>query len=429
MTKHITVVGMQWGDEGKGKIVDWLCNKADVALRFQGGNNAGHTIVIDDTAYKLNLLPSSILRNDKLSIIGNGVALDASALMMEIENLKSVNIDVGPHNLLISENCPLILNLHKQKEELFENLREQQRIDTTNKGIGPCYEDKVGRRAIRLCDLQDHNTLREKVSILLQYHNTLRKGAGLQPLAQEEVINELENISQKILPYLQATWQILDKLKPDKRIIFEGAQGILLDIDHGTYPFVTSSNTIAPYAAVGSGIYCKDLHVLGVMKAYITRVGNGPFPTEQKNETGKLLFNIGKEVGTVSGRERRCGWFDAVLAKQAISLAKISSIALTKLDILDSFDVVKICTGYKFDNKIYDYLPALSSVQQRLEPVYEELPGWKKKTSDQSTLTGLPTNARKYIERIEELLEKRISLISTSPKRDNMIVTDSHFIN
>ncbi|WP_339048958.1 adenylosuccinate synthase [Candidatus Mesenet endosymbiont of Phosphuga atrata] len=425
--KHITVTGMQWGDEGKGKIVDWLCDKADVALRFQGGNNAGHTIVIGDTTYKLNLLPSSVLRSDKLSIIGNGVVLDASALIMEIENLKGVNVD--PHNLLISERCPLILNLHKQKEELFENLRKQQRIDTTNKGIGPCYEDKVGRRAIRLCDLQDHNTLQGKVSILLQYHNALRKGAGLQPLAQEEVMNELENISQKILPYSQATWQILDKLKPDKKIIFEGAQGILLDIDHGTYPFVTSSNTIAPYAAVGSGIYCKDLHVLGVTKAYTTRVGNGPFPTEQKNEIGKLLFNIGKEVGTVSGRERRCGWFDAVLARQAISLAGISSIALTKLDILDDFDTIKICTGYKLDNKTYDYLPALSSVQQRLEPVYEELPGWKEKTSDQSTLTGLPTNARKYIERIEELLEKKISLISTSPKRDNMIVTDSNFIN
>ncbi len=427
MIKHITVTGMQWGDEGKGKIVDWLCDKADVALRFQGGNNAGHTIVIGDTTYKLNLLPSSVLRSDKLSIIGNGVVLDASALIMEIENLKGVNVD--PHNLLISERCPLILNLHKQKEELFENLRKQQRIDTTNKGIGPCYEDKVGRRAIRLCDLQDHNTLQGKVSILLQYHNALRKGAGLQPLAQEEVMNELENISQKILPYSQATWQILDKLKPDKKIIFEGAQGILLDIDHGTYPFVTSSNTIAPYAAVGSGIYCKDLHVLGVTKAYTTRVGNGPFPTEQKNEIGKLLFNIGKEVGTVSGRERRCGWFDAVLARQAISLAGISSIALTKLDILDDFDTIKICTGYKLDNKTYDYLPALSSVQQRLEPVYEELPGWKEKTSDQSTLTGLPTNARKYIERIEELLEKKISLISTSPKRDNMIVTDSNFIN
>lgn len=426
MIKHITVVGMQWGDEGKGKIVDWLCDKADVALRFQGGNNAGHTIVIGDTTYKLNLLPSSVLRSDKLSIIGNGVALDASALIMEIENLKGVNID--PHNLLISENCSLILNLHKQKEELFENLRKQQKIDTTNKGIGPCYEDKIGRRAIRLCDLQDHNTLQRKVNILLQYHNILRKGAGLQPLVHEEVMNELENISQRILPYSRATWQILDKLKPDKKIIFEGAQGILLDIDHGTYPFVTSSNTVAPYAAVGSGVYCKDLHILGVIKAYTTRVGNGPFPTEQKNEIGKSLFNIGKEVGTVSGRERRCGWFDAILAKQAISLAGISSIALTKLDILDDFDAIKICTGYKLNNRTYDYLPTLSSMQQELEPVYEELPGWKEKTSDQSTLTGLPINARKYIERIEELLEKRISLISTSPKRDNMIVVDNTFI-
>lgn len=429
MTKHITVVGMQWGDEGKGKIVDWLCNKADVALRFQGGNNAGHTVVIDNTTYKLNLLPSSVLRSDKLSIIGNGVVLDASALVIEIENLKSTNIDIGPHNLLISENCPLILNLHKQKEELFENLREQRRIDTTNKGIGPCYEDKVGRRAIRLCDLQDHNTLQEKVSILLQYHNTLRKGSGLQPLVQKEVMDELEDISQKILPYSQTTWQILDKLKPDKRIIFEGAQGVLLDIDHGTYPFVTSSNTVAPYAAVGSGVYCKDMHVLGVIKAYTTRVGNGPFPTEQKNEVGKSLFSIGKEVGTVSGRKRRCGWFDAVLARQATALAGVSSIALTKLDILDDFDTIKICTGYKLNDKIYDYLPALSSMQQELEPVYEELPGWKEKTSNQSTLVDLPANAKKYIGRIEELLESKISLISTSPKRDNIIVIDSNFIN
>lgn len=429
MIKHITVVGMQWGDEGKGKIVDWLCDKADVALRFQGGNNAGHTIVIDSTTYKLNLLPSSVLRNDKLSIIANGVALDASALAIEIENLKNASIDIGPHNLLISENCPLILNLHKQKEELFENLRKQQRIDTTNKGIGPCYEDKVGRRAIRLCDLQDHNALRKKVDILLQYHNLLRKGADLKPLMQEEVTSELENISQKILPYSRSTQEILNKLTPDKKIIFEGAQGILLDIDHGTYPFVTSSNTVAPYAAVGSGINCEDLHVLGVIKAYATRVGNGPFPTEQKNEIGKSLFNIGKEVGTVSGRERRCGWFDAVLAKQAVSLAGISSIALTKLDILDSFDVVKICTGYKFNNEIYDYLPALSSVQQKLEPIYEELPGWKEKTGDRSAIKDFPVNARKYIERIEELLKRKVSLVSTSPKRDNMIVIDDSFIS
>ncbi len=427
--KHVTVVGMQWGDEGKGKIVDWLCEKADAVVRFQGGNNAGHTIVIDEKAYKLNLLPSSVLRSGKLSVIGNGVALDASSLILEIKNLKSYGIDIGPHNLIISENCPLILKLHKQKEELFENLRQEQKIDTTNKGIGPCYEDKIGRRAIRLCDLQDYSDLQEKVNVLLQYHNVLRNGAGLNPFTSEEVIDELIGISQEILSYSQSTWEISRKLTPDKKIIFEGAQGIFLDIDHGTYPFVTSSNTVAPYAAVGSGIHLKHLHVLGVIKAYTTRVGNGPFPTEQKNEIGESLFKRGKEVGTVSNRRRRCGWFDSVLARQAISLAGISSIALTKLDILDGFDTIKICIGYKFNNEIYDYLPALSSIQQRLEPMYEELPGWKETTNGQSSIEGLPPNAKSYVKRIEELLGKRISLISTSPKRSDMIIVDDNFMN
>ncbi len=336
---NIVVIGLQWGDEGKGKIVDYLSEHADAVVRFQGGNNAGHTIVVDGQAYKLNLLPSSVLRPGKVSLIGNGVVLDPYLFIKEIEVMQSRGIEINPSNLMISEGCPLILNVHKEKEVLF---RSSDKIGTTSKGIGPCYEDKIGRRAIRLCDLENAGLLDEKVDTLLNYHNVIRKGFGSKLISKEEVMEEILGVSEKILPYKKRVSNILGNFQDEgKKIIFEGAQGTFLDIDHGTYPFVTSSNTIASTAIVGSGLFSHN-YVLGVTKAYTTRVGNGPFPTEQKNEMGDILFTRGKEIGTVSNRKRRCGWFDAVLIRHAIKLSGVSSIALTKLDILDSFDTIKI---------------------------------------------------------------------------------------
>lgn len=422
---NIVIVGLQWGDEGKGKIVDYLSENADVVVRFQGGNNAGHTIVVNDEVYKLNLLPSSVLRPGKISIIGNGVALDPHALISEIELLKAKGIDINPGNLMISESCPLILSVHKKKEGLFENLNENHKIGTTNKGIGPCYEDKVGRRVIRLCDLENKDELNKRVDIFLDYHNAIRKGLNHEIIAKEEVIKEIQEISEKILPYKKSVWKILnDFTKEGKKVIFEGAQGTFLDIDHGTYPFVTSSNTVASQAITGSGL-SASAHVVGIAKAYTTRVGNGPFPTEQENEIGESLFTIGKERGTVSNRKRRCGWFDAVLVRQAVQLSGVSSIILTKLDILDSFDNIKICVGYKHNGKEYDYLPASHSIQEELEPIYEELTGWKESTQGKRSVENLPTNLIQYIERIQELIGVPVNSISTSPKREDVIMFNS----
>ncbi|WCR53645.1 MAG: Adenylosuccinate synthetase [Wolbachia endosymbiont of Ctenocephalides orientis wCori] len=422
---NIVIVGLQWGDEGKGKIVDYLSENAYVVVRFQGGNNAGHTIVANDEVYKLNLLPSAVLRPGKISIIGNGVALDPHALISEIESLKAKGIDINHGNLMISESCPLILSVHKKKEGLFENLNENHKIGTTNKGIGPCYEDKVGRRVIRLCDLENKDELSKRVDVLLDYHNAIRKGLNHEIIAKEEVIKEIQEISEKILPYKKSVWKMLNNCtKEGKKVIFEGAQGTFLDIDHGTYPFVTSSNTVASQAITGSGL-SANAHVIGIAKAYTTRVGNGPFPTEQKNEIGEALFTKGKELGTVSSRKRRCGWFDAVLVRQAVQLSGVSSIVLTKLDILDSFEKIKICVGYKHNGKEYDYLPASHSIQEELAPVYEELTGWKESTQGKRSTENLPTNLIQYIERIQELVGVPINSISTSPKREDVIMFKS----
>lgn len=420
---NIVIVGLQWGDEGKGKIVDYLSENVDAVVRFQGGNNAGHTIVVnDDEVYKLNLLPSAVLRSNKISIIGNGVALDPHALVSEIELLRVKGIDINPNNLVISESCPLILSIHKDKEKLFEELNENHKIGTTNKGIGPCYEDKVGRRAIRLCDLESEDELNQRIEALLNYHNAIRKGLGSKLVTKEEMIKELQEISEKILPYKKSVWKVLNNLVTEnKKIIFEGAQGTFLDIDHGTYPFVTSSNTIAAQAITGSGL-SSSANVIGIAKAYTTRVGNGPFPTEQNNEIGDSLFTVGKEVGTVSNRRRRCGWFDAVLVRQAVKLSGVSSIVLTKLDILDSFDRIKICTGYQYNNEEYDHLPASHVIQKELEPIYEEFPGWKESTQGKRYAEDLPANLIKYVERIEQLICVPVDLISTSPKREDIVI-------
>lgn len=421
MMNNIVIVGLQWGDEGKGKIIDYLSENADVVVRFQGGNNAGHTIVIGDEVYKLNLLPSAVLRTGKISIIGNGVALDSHALISEIESLKVKGVDVNYNNLMVSESCPLILSVHKDKEKLFEDLNGNHKIGTTKKGIGPCYEDKVGRRAIRLCDLENADELNKRVDTLLNYHNAIRKGLNYQVVKKEEILKEIQGISKKILSYKKPVWRILnDFVKEGKKIIFEGAQGTFLDIDHGTYPFVTSSNTVASQAITGSGL-ASNANIIGVVKAYTTRVGNGPFPTEQKNEIGDSLFTIGKELGTVSNRRRRCGWFDAVLVRQAVQLSGVSSIVLTKLDVLDSFDTIKICTGYKYSGKMYDYSPASHSIQEELEPIYEEFPGWKENTQGKRSIEALPINLIKYIEGLEKLIGVPIHLISTSPNREDVI--------
>lgn len=427
---NIVVVGLQWGDEGKGKVVDWLSTNADAVVRFQGGNNAGHTIVINDKVYKLNLLPSSVLQNNKLSIIGNGVVLDPYALVSEIDNLKSSGINITTQNLAISESCPLVLSVHKQADILFEQLR-QDTIGTTNKGIGPCYADKIGRRAIRVCDLLDtKDLLYSKVNHLLIYHNLLRKSLNTPPIKAEDIVNELLNIAPKILPFVQPVWKTIYNLtQQNKTIIFEGAQGTFLDIDHGTYPFVTSSNTIASQAWVGCGINPSNKsYILGLVKAYTTRVGNGPFFTEQNNDIGKIMFKTGKELGTVSNRKRRCGWFDAVLARQAIMLSGVSGLVMTKLDVLDQFSEIKICVKYKYGDKTYDYLPASPHIQSNLEPIYEILPGWQTSTFGSVSYKDLPQNAILYIKKIEEILKVPIHLISTGPERNSMIILNNDFL-
>ena len=425
---NVVVIGAQWGDEGKGKIVDWLSEQADVVVRFQGGHNAGHTLVIDGKVYKLSLLPSGVVRG-KLSIIGNGVVLDPRALIREMKTLEEQGVKITPSVLQIAENTPLILSLHQELDELRENIDDRNRIGTTKRGIGPAYEDKVGRRAIRLMDLENKSILKMKVEKLLEHHNALLLGYGQKTIPVTKILDELSLVSEKVLPFMGTVWRTLaEKQQENKHILYEGAQGSLLDIDHGTYPFVTSSNTLAGQASVGSGIGPSKLEfVLGIVKAYTTRVGEGPFPTEQSNEIGNYLSEKGHEVGTVTGRSRRCGWFDAVLVRQSACLNGITGVALTKLDVLDELEEIKICVGYELAGKKIDYLPSAQAAQTNVKPIYEIMQGWQTSTAKSKTIDELPQLAIDYVRRIEKLIGVEISLISTSPEREDTILIKNPF--
>ena len=424
---NVVVVGSQWGDEGKGKIVDWLSEQADIVVRFQGGHNAGHTLVVDGTVFKLSLLPSGIVRPGKLSVIGNGVVLDPLALIEEIERITSLGVTITPDNLRIAENAALILPLHRELDGVWENART--RIGTTKRGIGPAYEDKVGRRAIRVMDLAESKGLEAKITRLLAYHNALRRGLGLEEVKETTLYDHLVAVAPRVLPYMDRVWSLLDdKRREGKRILFEGAQGALLDVDHGTYPFVTSSNTVAAQAATGSGVGPGAIgYVLGICKAYTTRVGEGPFPTEQDNEIGVALSDRGREFGTVTGRRRRCGWFDAVLVRQTVRTSGIHGLALTKLDILDGLDEIKVCVGYRLSGREIDYLPAGERAQANLEPIYENVEGWRESTAGARSWAQLPAQAIKYVRRIEELVGCPVALLSTSPKREDTILVHNPF--
>jgi adenylosuccinate synthase len=426
---NVVVVGSQWGDEGKGKIVDWLSEQADIVVRFQGGHNAGHTLVIDGVTYKLSLLPSGVVRPNKLSVIGNGVVLDPRALLAEIDRLKQQGVTVTRDNLRIAENTPLILPLHQELDVAREKSSGKGAIGTTGRGIGPAYEDKVGRRAIRLMDLADLQMLNGKIDRLLAHHNALRRGLGMSEIAPRALYDELADVAPKVLPYMDIVWSLLDeKRREGRRILFEGAQGALLDIDHGTYPYVTSSNTVAAQAATGSGLGPNAIgYVLGICKAYTTRVGAGPFPTEQLNDVGKILGTKGKEFGVVTGRPRRCGWFDAVLVRQTVKTCGIQGIALTKLDILDGFQEVKLGVGYRLDGREIDYLPASEHAQARVEPIYESAEGWDGATARARSWAELPAQAIKYVRRIEELIGCPVVLLSTSPEREDTILMHNPF--
>jgi adenylosuccinate synthase len=426
---NVVVVGAQWGDEGKGKIVDWLSEQADIVVRFQGGHNAGHTLVIDGTTYKLSLLPSGVVRPGKLSIIGNGVVLDPHALLDEIAKLKKQNVHVTPDNLRIAENATLILPLHRELDAIRETANAALSIGTTRRGIGPAYEDKVGRRAIRLMDLADGATLDHKIERLLMHHNALRKGLGLDPVEPQDVHKDLIGVAPHVLPYMDSVWSLLEqKRREGKRILFEGAQGALLDVDHGTYPYVTSSNTVAAQAAIGSGLGPGAIgYVLGICKAYTTRVGSGAFPTEQKNEIGRILGERGKEFGVNTGRPRRCGWFDAVLVRQTVRTGGINGLALTKLDILDGFDEIKVCIGYHLDGREIDYLPAGEHAQAKVEPIYETIAGWREGTARARSWADLPAQAIKYVRRLEELIGCSAAVLSTSPEREDTILMQNPF--
>jgi adenylosuccinate synthase len=427
---NVVVIGAQWGDEGKGKIVDWLSLEADVVVRFQGGHNAGHTLVIGDKVFKLTLLPSGIVRPGKLSVIGNGVVLDPYHLVDEIAKLEAQGVAISPLNLRIAENVVLILSLHRELDAYREEaITDGLKIGTTKRGIGPAYEDKVGRRAIRLMDLADPSALDEKIARLLAHHEPLRRGLGLEPVKAAALREELLAIAPKVLPFMDATWDLLENYRREgKRILFEGAQGALLDIDHGTYPFVTSSNTVAANAATGSGLGAKAIgYVLGIAKAYTTRVGGGPFPTELKDGVGQLLGDRGREYGVNTGRRRRCGWFDAVLVRQAVKTSGIDGIALTKLDILDGFEEIKVCVGYRLDGFRIDRMPASQTAQARLEPIYESIEGWRATTAGARSWANLPAQAIKYVRRIEELIEAPVALLSTSPEREDTILVHNPF--
>jgi adenylosuccinate synthase len=428
---NVAVIGSQWGDEGKGKVVDWLSERADVVVRFQGGHNAGHTLVIGGVTYKLSLLPSGVVRPDKLSIIGNGVVIDPFELLKEIEAIGKLGVKVTPDNLNIAENAALILPIHKKLDQATEALRGTSKIGTTGRGIGPAYEDKVGRRAIRVCDLADKEVLDSKIDALLAHHNALLKACGAEPMDKKEILEGLLEVAPKILEFATPVWMTLDKLrKQGKRILFEGAQGAMLDVDHGTYPFVTSSNTFAGAATTGAGVGMNAIgFVLGITKAYTTRVGSGPFPTELTDEIGQTLGKIGNEFGTVTGRPRRCGWFDAVMVRQAAKICGISGIALTKLDVLDGFKEIKVCTGYTYEGKTYDYFPASAKIQAGVEPIYEVIPGWSDSTKGARSWAELPAQAIKYIRRIEELIECQVALLSTSPKREDTILVRDPFLD
>lgn len=427
---NVAVIGSQWGDEGKGKIVDWLSERADVVVRFQGGHNAGHTLVIDGVVYALSLLPSGIVRKGKLSVIGNGVVIDPKALLKEIAALQAKGVDVTPENLYVAENASLILGIHQQVDSMAEASRGMNKIGTTGRGIGPAYEDKVARRAIRVCDLADEKALRIRVDALLVYHNTIRRGLDMEEIDATSVMDELLEVAPKILPYAKPVWKELDALhRQGKRILFEGAQGVMLDVDHGTYPFVTSSSTVAGQSMTGSGMGPNAVnYVLGITKAYTTRVGSGPFPTEQENEIGQTLGERGHEFGTVTGRKRRCGWFDSIMVRQAAKISGISGIALTKLDVLDGFDELKICIGYEIGGQSYDYLPSSVHLQQAVKPIYESMEGWKESTFGARSFKDLPPNAVKYIRRIEELIGVPTAIVSTSPERNDTILVHNPFI-
>ena len=427
--KNVVVVGSQWGDEGKGKIVDWLSSEADVVVRFQGGHNAGHTLVIDGITYKLRLLPSGIVRKNKISIIGNGVVVDPWALLDEIKEIKSKGVNVDEKNLIISESANLILPFHKEMDEIREDAAGKAKIGTTRRGIGPAYEDKIGRRSIRVMDLVSESNLDHRLETVLIHHNAIRKGLGKQTFKKDQLKKELLKIAPEILKFSKPVWKKLDEYKSKgKKILFEGAQGVLLDVDHGTYPFVTSSNTVASSAATGSGCGPDTInYVLGITKAYTTRVGEGPFPTELTDNTGEHLGKRGKEFGTVTSRKRRCGWFDGVLVRQTIKISGINGIALTKLDVLDELDEIKMCIAYEIEGKKIDYLPAAVGDQLKVKPIYKKFKGWKSNTKGIKDFNKLPENAKLYIKELEKFVGAKISSISTSPERKDTILIESPF--
>ena len=427
--KNIVVVGSQWGDEGKGKIVDWLSSEADVVVRFQGGHNAGHTLVIDGVTYKLRLLPSGIVRKNKISIIGNGVVVDPWALLEEIKEIKSKGVDVDENNLILSESANLILPFHKEMDEIREDAAGKAKIGTTRRGIGPAYEDKIGRRSIRVMDLISESNLDRRLETVLIHHNAIRKGLGKKIFKKDNLKKDLLKIAPEILKFSQPVWKKIDEFKQqNKKILFEGAQGILLDVDHGTYPFVTSSNTVASNAATGTGCGVDTInYVLGITKAYTTRVGEGPFPTELKDDIGEILGKRGKEFGTVTSRKRRCGWFDGVLVRQTIKISGINGIALTKLDVLDELDEIKMCVGYQLRNKKIDYLPAAFEDQLEVKPIYKIFKGWNTSTQGIKSFKELPENAQVYIKGLEKFIETKVASISTSPERKDTILIESPF--
>jgi len=425
---NVTVIGAQWGDEGKGKIVDWLASRADMVVRFQGGHNAGHTLVVGDQTYKLSLLPSGIVRGTP-SVIGNGVVLDPWALKAEVERMREMGVEVTPDVLMIAETCPLILPIHRDLDALREDASGAGKIGTTRRGIGPAYEDKVGRRAIRVCDLARLADMGPLLDRLCAHHDALRAGFNEPPVDRERLLRDLGEIADFVLPFARPVWRDLDAaLQRGRRILFEGAQGVLLDVDHGTYPFVTSSNTVAGTTGSGTGMGPRAAgFVLGIVKAYTTRVGSGPFPTEQDNEVGQRLGERGHEFGTVTGRRRRCGWFDAVLVRQAVAVSGVTGVALTKLDVLDGFDTVNICTGYEIAGELFDYLPPHSADQMRAKPIYEQVEGWPGSTRGARSWADLPARAIKYVRRIEELIRCPVALVSTSPERDDTILVRDPF--
>ena len=427
--KNVAVIGSQWGDEGKGKIVDWLSSEADVVIRFQGGHNAGHTLVIDGVTYKLRLLPSGIVRKNKISVIGNGVVIDPWALLEEIDEMKSKGVEINSTNLIISESASLILPFHKEMDEIREDIAGDSKIGTTRRGIGPAYEDKVGRRSIRVMDLLSKENLSNRLESVLMHHNAIRKGLGKKLFVKDQLIANLLKIAPKILIFSQPVWKKINDFKlQKKKILFEGAQGILLDVDHGTYPFVTSSNTVAGSASTGSGCGPNSInYVLGITKAYTTRVGEGPFPTELKDKIGEELGTIGKEFGTVTSRKRRCGWFDGVLVRQTIKISGINGIALTKLDVLDNLDELKICISYSLNGKEIDYLPASLEDQNKVIPIYKSFKGWKTSTKGTRNFKDLPDPAKTYINYLEKFVETKISSISTSPERNDTILIEDPF--